>query len=43
MNKHILFALEHPVFDPETQIVSDHFWSPDHPISAGLTCNIGME
>lgn len=36
-------ALAAPVFDPETQIVSRFFWWPERTISAGLTCNIGME
>ena len=36
-------ALAAPVFDPETQIDRRFFWFPDRLISAGLTCNIGME
>lgn len=36
-------ALANPVFDPERQIISSHFWFPERGISAGLTCNIGME
>ncbi|MGB1214630.1 MAG: hypothetical protein ACPG4X_14795 [Pikeienuella sp.] len=43
MNTHIAFALAHPVFDPERQIVNDHFWYPERLVSAGLTVNIGME
>lgn len=43
MNQHALFALAHPVFDPETQIGPGHFWSPQDRITAGLTVNIGME
>lgn len=40
---HIEFALAHPVFDPETQIVPEHFWLAERQISIGLTCNIGLE
>lgn len=36
-------ALTSPVFDPEQQIDSRFFWFPERLISAGLTCNIGME
>lgn len=36
-------ALANPVFDPETQITRWFFWWPERTISAGLTCNIGME
>lgn len=39
----VAFALAHPVFDPETQIVAGHFWWGARRISAGLTVNIGME
>jgi hypothetical protein len=42
-NAQVRFALAHPVFDPETQIVPGHFWSVDYETSAGLTVNIGME
>jgi len=42
MNRHVKFALDHPVFDPDTQIVPGHFWSGTG-YRAGLTCNIGME
>lgn len=42
VNYHVLFALEHPVFDPETQIVRVHSWWAERLISAVLTCNIGM-
>lgn len=37
------FALAHPVFDPERQIVAGHFWRVTPKIGAGLTVNIGME
>jgi hypothetical protein len=37
------FALAHPVFDPERQIIEGHYWSPDRLVSACLTVNIGME
>jgi hypothetical protein len=44
MHTHIAFALAHPVFDPETQIVPGHFWWVDPgKLSACLTVNIGME
>ena len=39
----VTFALAHPVFDPETQIVAGHAWMVDRSISALLTVNIGME
>lgn len=44
MRSQIEFALAHPVFDPERQIVPGHFWwvNPSR-ISACLTTNIGME
>jgi hypothetical protein len=42
MKSQIEFALAHPVFDPETQILPGHFWKADRDVSAGLTCNIGM-
>ena len=42
MNSHIRYALDHPVFDPERQIVTGHFWRVGR-ISIGLTANIGME
>lgn len=41
--KHAEFALAHPVFDPERQIVKGHHWRPERLVSAGLTVNIGME
>jgi hypothetical protein len=40
---HIDFALAHPVFDPETQIVPGHFWWAERNISVGLTTNVGLE
>ena len=43
MRSQIAFALAHPVFDPVTQIVMGHFWSPAPGYGAGLTVNIGME
>jgi hypothetical protein len=42
MNSHILFALEHPVFDPEHQILLGHGWRQGE-LSFLLTANIGME
>jgi hypothetical protein len=41
-NLHVAYALAHPVFDPERQIVTDHFWQVGRA-SVGLTVNIGME
>ena len=41
--RQVQIALSAPVFDPETQINSRFFWFPERLISAGLTCNIGME
>jgi hypothetical protein len=43
MHKQATWALAHPVFDPERQIVSGHFWLAERLVSAGLTVNIGME
>lgn len=43
MRSQVEFALAHPVFDPGTQIVAGHFWACAPGMSAGLTCNIGLE
>jgi hypothetical protein len=44
MNAQIAFALAHPVFDPEAQIVMGHYWwAEPGKMSACLTVNIGME
>jgi len=43
LDRHALFALAHPVFDPQRQIIHGHFWMPAKGITAGLTVNIGME
>jgi hypothetical protein len=43
MHKQAVFALAHPVFDPERQITRGNFWLPERLVSAGLTVNIGME
>lgn len=37
------FALAHPVYDPERQIVNGHHWRVERLVTAGLTVNIGME
>lgn len=37
------FALAHPVFDPEKQILAQHTTLVERNISACLTVNIGME
>ena len=39
----VKIALASPVFGPEIQITRKFFWWPERLISAGLTCNIGME
>lgn len=43
MNIHARFALDHPVFDPVTQIVRGHYFWAGRDVSACLTVNIGME
>ena len=43
MRSQIEFALAHPVFDPERQIIPGHYWRTDTNVSACLTVNIGME
>lgn len=44
MHAHAIFALAHPVYDPERQIVSGHYWlERDAQASACLTVNIGQE
>jgi hypothetical protein len=43
MHTQARFALEHPVFDPERQIVTGHYWRADRDVSACLTVNIGQE
>jgi len=43
MTPQVDVALAAPVFDPERQITGKFFWYPERYISAGLTCNIGME
>lgn len=43
ISRQIETALSAPVFDPERQIDTRFFWFPERKISAGLTCNIGME
>lgn len=42
-DRHALFALAHPVYDPEREIVPGHFWLVERDVSAGLTVNIGQE
>lgn len=42
MKSQIVFALAHPVFDPDTQLLPRHFWRMGD-YSFGLTVNIGME
>jgi hypothetical protein len=43
MHRQAEIALAAPVFDPMKQITNEFFWYPERLISAGLTCNIGME
>jgi hypothetical protein len=43
MRSQIEFALSHPVFDPERQIVEGHYWWAGDSVSACLTVNIGLE
>lgn len=43
MHAHATFALQHPVYDPERQIVRGHYWLEERGISACLTVNIGQE
>jgi hypothetical protein len=42
MRSQIEFALAHPVFDPDTQILPGHFWWTGD-MTCGLTVNIGLE
>lgn len=37
------FALAHPVYDPDTQILRGHHNHVERLVSAGLTVNIGQE
>lgn len=37
------FALAHPVYEPETQITTGHYWHADRDFRACLTVNIGVE
>ncbi len=43
MHTQVRFALAHPVFDPERQIIKGHYWVADRTVTACLTVNIGME
>lgn len=43
MKSQVEFALAHPVYDPDRQIIRGHFWMVARDISAMLTVNIGME
>jgi hypothetical protein len=43
MNSHALYALGHPVYDPERQITSGNYWEVERDVSACLTVNIGQE
>ena len=37
------FALAHPVFDPERQIIAGHYFRAERDVSGCLTVNLGME
>jgi hypothetical protein len=41
--RYVETALAAPVFDPDRQIDARFFWWADRNVSAGLTCNIGMQ
>lgn len=43
MKAQIEFALAHPVFDPDRQVVRGHSWGVEKFVTAALTVNIGME
>lgn len=48
ISSHTQFALAHPAYDPERQIVPGHFWQVERrmnqwSVTAGLTVNIGQE
>ena len=43
MHSHAVFALDHPVYNPMTEIVAGHFFFYSRHIHAGLTVNIGQE
>lgn len=43
MHKQVIYALAHPVFDPDRQINHNFFWQADRLVTAGLTVNIGIE
>ena len=43
MKSQVEYALAHPVFDPERQIIAGHYWPEERGVSACLTVNIGME
>lgn len=41
--RQVAFALAHPVYDPERQIKTGHYWVCGDSMTACLTVNIGME
>ena len=43
MLSQVVFALAHPVYDPERDITRHHYWRAADRISACLTVNIGTE
>lgn len=42
-NRHALFALSKPVYDPLVEITPQHGWMHDRLASVMLTVNIGQE
>jgi hypothetical protein len=40
---HSVFALLNPVFEPERDIRTNHYWLAERDVSACLTVNIGLE
>jgi hypothetical protein len=43
MHAQARYALAHPIFNPDRDIVEGHYWLADDKITACLTANIGME
>jgi hypothetical protein len=43
MHHQVRFALDHPVYDPQRQIIPGHYWRIAHDFSACLTVNIGQQ
>jgi hypothetical protein len=43
MQAQVRFALDHPVYDPERQIIKGHYWVVARAVTGCLTVNIGEE